>query len=118
MGRQPKKSYGKGYAAFLNTVLAISFQEYLDKYGTYKPGLLVVDSPILSLAEKREGDNRPISGGMKTSLFQYMVDHRMDRQSIIIENNIPEIDYNKEEVKLIPFTKTDEGRYGLLKTMP
>ena len=118
VGRQPKKSYGKGYAAFLNTVLAISFQEYLDKYGTYKPGLLVVDSPILSLAEKREGDNRPISGGMKTSLFQYMVDHRMDRQSIIIENNIPEIDYNKEEVKLIPFTKTDEGRYGLLKTMP
>ena len=36
----PKDTYGKGYRAFLNTVLAISLMEYLTDKGKYAPCLL------------------------------------------------------------------------------
>lgn len=40
---------------------------------------------------------------------------REDEQIIIIENDIPDIDYEKYGVRCIHFTgKKDEGRYGLL----
>jgi hypothetical protein len=53
---------------------------------------------------------------MKASLFQYMLDHQENGQTIIIENEIPDLDYSK--ANLICFTKDKvEGRYGLLYGM-
>ena len=50
---------------------------------------------------------------MKNGLFQYFVDHRNDRQTIVLENEIPNIDY--EDANLIPFTRVEgKGRFGLL----
>ena len=51
---------------------------------------------------------------MKAGLFQYLIDHAEDRQTIIIENELPKgVDFTN--AKLIPFSKEDEGRYGLVK---
>ena len=47
-----KDSFGKGYRAFLNTIMSVALMEYLNEHGKYAPGLLIVDSPILSLKEK------------------------------------------------------------------
>ena len=108
----PKKSYGQGYRAFLNVVMAITIQEYLERHGTYSPKLLVIDSPILSLKER--ADDIKTSQSMKSSLFQYFVDNQGTRQTIIIENRIPE-SVNYDNVNLIRFTKDEnDGRYGLL----
>ena len=51
-----KLTFGKGYRAFLNTIVALTFMEYLSQHGTLSPGLLVIDSPILS--SKKEAMNK------------------------------------------------------------
>lgn len=104
-----KKKYGKGYRAFLNTTVALSFMKYLSEHGTYAPTLLIVDSPILSLKEK----DVDTSDSMKSSLFKYMVDNQEYGQTIIIENEIPDINYGT--AKITRFTHDEKsGRYGLL----
>lgn len=105
-----KASFGKGYRAFLNTIVAIIFMAYLSEHGKYSPNLLMIDSPILSLKEKVD-DEAPDS--MKAGLFQYMLDHQNHGQVIIIENEIPNLDY--EKARVIRFTKDiHNGRYGFL----
>lgn len=105
-----KDAFGKGYRAFLNTVLALTLMKYLVERGKYAPGILIVDSPILSLKER--GDEKT-PDTMKAALFQYLLDNQDFGQIIIIENNIPELDYSKANV--IAFTKDEtQGRYGFL----
>ncbi|MDD3034082.1 MAG: hypothetical protein PHT25_05755 [Bacteroidales bacterium] len=109
-----KKSQGKGFRAFLNTILAIAVQNCLDEFNLFKPQMLVVDSPILSLKEKEDhiGEEHT-SETMKSGLFKYLLQHQDTRQTIIIENDIPELDY--ETAHLIEFTKDEQrGRYGLI----
>ena len=105
-----KDAFGKGYRAFLNTVLALTLMKYLAERGKYAPGILVVDSPILSLKER--GDEKT-PDTMKTALFKYLLDNQNYGQVIIIENNVPKLDYSKANV--IAFTKDEaQGRYGFL----
>ena len=93
-----KKSQGKGFRAFLNTILAIAVQNCLAEYDKYQPGLLVVDSPILSLKEKEDhiGEEHT-SETMKTGLFNYLLSHQDTRQTIIIENELPNLDYSLQK---------------------
>ncbi|GHV06099.1 hypothetical protein FACS1894217_04140 [Clostridia bacterium] len=105
-----KDSFGKGYRAFLNTVLAIAMMEYLGEHGKFSPRLLIVDSPILSLKEKVSDE---ASDSMKAALFQYLIDHQEHGQIIIVENDIPRLGY--ETANVIRFTKdAGQGRYGFL----
>lgn len=68
-----------------------------------------MDSPILTL--KEEERNQDSSDSMKKQLMKSLIDYADARQIIIIENDIPEIDYSK--VNLIEFTKNNnKGRYG------
>lgn len=109
-----KKSQGKGFRAFLNTILAIAVQNCLEEYSKYQPGLLVVDSPILSLKEKEDhiGEEHT-SETMKTGLFKYLLSHQDERQTIVIENEIPKLDYSSAHLE--EFTKDENrGRYGLI----
>ncbi len=107
---KPKDTFGKGYRAFLNTILAIALMEYLLERGKYAPGLLIVDSPILSLKER--GDEKA-PDTMKAALFQYLLDNQQSKQVIVIENDLPALDYSKANI--IAFTKDEtQGRYGFL----
>ncbi|TYS69709.1 hypothetical protein FZC76_05585 [Sutcliffiella horikoshii] len=107
---QDKFTFGKGYRAFLNTVVALTFMEYLAQHGVFSAGLLVIDSPILSLKEK---GSEQASHSMKKSLFKYLLENQNNGQVIIIENEIPQLDYSN--ANLIHFTKdVNNGRYGLL----
>lgn len=110
-----KAAQGKGIKAFINAVMALTVQETLEEYNCHKIGLLVLDSPIMSLKEKKreipESEVAPMT--MKEALFSYLVETRNVRQTIILENDIPDIDYL--DSNLIQFTKDENnGRYGLL----
>ncbi len=106
-----KYRFGKGYRAFLNTTVTVALLQYLSQNGAYSPTFLLLDSPILSLKEAK--DEEKISSSMKSSLFRYLVDNQEYGQTIIIENEIPDIDYGNANI--IRFThKENEGRYGLL----
>ena len=111
VNEKEKSAFGKGYRAFLNTSLALALLAYLKEHGKYTPGLLIIDSPILTLKERVDD---VASDSMKAGLFQYMLDNQGNGQVIIIENDIPEIDY-KGKANIIRFTKDEtQGRYGFL----
>lgn len=82
-----KKSEGKGYRGFLNSIFAFVLMKYLDESGKHAPRMLIPDSPILSLKEsKQEG----VAEGMKSSMLSYMLDQCGNCQVIIVENEIPD----------------------------
>lgn len=105
-----KGANGKGYSAFLNSVVAISLSHYMNKHARYAPHFLLIDSPILSLKEAHE--IKP-TDTMSAALFKNIVSTPLVGQTIIIENEIPNIDYST--ANLIPFTKQSHSkRYGFL----
>ncbi len=79
------------------------------------PHLLVMDSPILSLKEREEDVGTEVtSDSMRGGLFKYMIDHEENRQTIILENEIPPLDYST--ARIIHFTRKDgDGRFGLIE---
>jgi hypothetical protein len=110
-----KLSQGQGFRAFLNSVMALAVQEMLNEFNMHMPHLLVMDSPILSLKEREEDKGTEItSDSMRGGLFQYMIEHEKNRQTIILENEIPTLDYST--VNIIHFTrKVGDGRFGLIE---
>ena len=96
--------------------MLFTLMKFLEENGTYKPGMLILDSPILSLKEKIKVSEQATSG-MKESLFKYIIDNCGNNQIIIAENEIPTapmVDYSS--VNMIEFTLDDQnGRYGFLK---
>lgn len=107
---KPKKSEGKGYRAYLNSIYAFCLMKFIEANGVYPPRMLVLDSPSLSLTENPEV---LIDASMKAALFKYMLNNCGECQVIIAENEIPlGVDYGR--ANLIYFTMSDEGRYGFL----
>ena len=109
-----KENEGKGYRAFLNTIMLFNLMKQLDSNGKYGLHMLFLDSPILSLKEKEKvKDSELATPGMRESLFRYVLSHCGENQIIIVENELPaNVDYST--AKLIHFTKDDTGRYGFL----
>ena len=118
-GYAKEDSHGKGYWAFINTVVGLTFRQYLQEYAVHKPGLFVVDTPLLGLDQGID-DSAPTS--MRTALFQYFIDNQSEGQIIVVENtkDLPELDYESNGAKVIEFTqdkyesKYKESRYGFL----
>lgn len=105
-----KEKYGKGYRAFINTVLVVAVHKYLKTHGSYYPNILILDSPILSLSEKEDVIEPEKK---KVALFNYLMSQMFNEQTIILENDIPKMDYSN--ANMIEFTKDEtRGRYGLL----
>ena len=112
-----KKDEGKGYRAFINTIMLLNLMKFLEHKAVYAPRMLILDSPILSLKEKKHNisNNEKISLGMRERLFEYIVNNCGNNQIIIAENEIPNnVDYST--ANLIEFTlDNNKGRYGFLK---
>lgn len=105
-----KSSNGKGYNAFFNSVVAIVLSRYMKSKAKYSPNFLVLDSPILSLKEK---EAKKPSETMRNILFENIVDNQKGIQTIVVENEIPDIEY--KDANIIHFTKEkNDGRYGFL----
>lgn len=105
---------GQGYCSFLNSIVAVVFRSYMEKYATYNPGFVILDTPLLGL-DQGISDTAPES--MRTALFNFFINHQNDGQIIILENirHIPKLDYEKSGANVITFTKgLEPGRYGFL----
>lgn len=118
-GLKKEVSHGKGYWAFINTVLGLSFRQYLHESAVYKPDLFVVDTPLLGLDQ---GVENSAPSSMRTALFQYFMNHQSEGQIIVVENtkDLPDLDYEKSGASVIEFTQDkynsrfSESRYGFL----
>ncbi len=113
-GGKKSTNHGKGFCAFLNTVVALMFRRYFANNAKYNPGILMIDTPILGLDQ---GIDNAAPESMRTSLFNYFINHQDEGQLIIVENleHIPHLDYENAGATMITFTKGKmEGRYGFL----
>ncbi|MBP5441396.1 MAG: AAA family ATPase [Fibrobacter sp.] len=105
-----KRTNGKGFRAFFNSVMALSFVDFLADSAKFKPNFVVLDSPILSLKEK---EGTEIKESLKSGLFGLFIEKSSKMQIIIVENEIPSINY--QNANIIEFTKNkNNGRYGFL----
>ena len=113
-----KADEGKGYRAFLNSIILFSLMKTLEDGCSYRPAMLILDSPILTLKEKIRPDELA-DPGMRASLFRYMIENCGDNQIIIAENEIPSaqvVDYSS--ARMIEFTlDKNSGVYGFLKSV-
>lgn len=98
VGRKQKKYQGKRYRAFLNTIRMNNLMKYLETKGKYAAHLLVLDSPVLSLMEKKYdiSEKEKPTARMRVSLIRYIMDNCGNNQIIVAENEFPEnVDYTK-----------------------
>ena len=110
-----KATQGKGFRGFLNSVMAIAVQEFLNEMNKYPLRFMMIDSPILALVEEAKESGEDNTIGMRSALFKYLIDHVNDGQRIIIENELP-TDVDMNTANCIEFTKTDVGRRGLIES--
>ena len=108
-GGTKRDDHGKGYCAFINTVMALMMRKYLVKHGTYTPGITIIDSPLHGMFQGVK-DDAPES--LKTGIFSYFGGLASEGQLIIAENveHVPEIDYAKMGVKVVEFCKNVPGK--------
>lgn len=120
VGGRHKKNQGKGYRAFLNTLMLFNVMKYLEEKGKYASHLLVLDSPILSLKEKKHNiaEKEKVTAGMRESLMQHVIDTCGNNQVIIAENELPEnVDYSKANQILFSMEDGEGLRYGFLRSV-
>lgn len=106
--------HGKGYCAFINSVVTLMFRRYLVEHGVYTPGITIIDSPLHGMFQGVE-DDAPES--MKTGLFRYFGKLAEEGQLIIAENNehVPDLDYDGMGIRVEEFSKLDPNkRHGFL----
>lgn len=106
--------HGKGYCAYINTVVALMFRRFLAEKAAYTPGITIIDSPLHGMFQGLE-DDAPES--IKSGLFRYFSQLTSEGQLIIAENveHVPDLDYEGMGVRLIEFYKHDPGkRHGFL----
>lgn len=110
-----KSNNGKGYKAYFNSITTIALIKHLFEKGFYKPPILILDSPLLSLKlASEEKETQSIKQSIKNGLLEILMNLPTQLQTIVIENEIPEIDY--KSTNIIRFTKNKKiGRYGFLR---
>ena len=112
----PKKAtnHGQGHRAFLNTVVALMFQEVFSRIRKIQTRVAYYFLPLLGL-DKGVDDRAPES--MRTALFKYFMNHQTEGQMIVVEilEHIPDLDYEQSGFNVITFTKSQyNGCFGLL----
>lgn len=105
-------NHGKGYRAFLNTVVNLTFREYMYENAVFPSWLDIVDTPFLGLDE---GDTAHLPEHLKTGLLDYLTSHQKEGQVILIENtsDMPQTPLDREKVNIIEFEDNSE-RTGFL----
>nr|WP_302427072.1 AAA family ATPase [Limosilactobacillus mucosae] len=111
-GIQKSDNHGKGYRAFLNTVVNLAFREYMFENAAYFPWLDIIDTPFLGLDEV--GNSR-LPDHLKTGLLSYLASHQEEGQVILVENDkdMPQKSLDKEKVNIIGF-ENNSKRTGFL----
>ena len=116
VNQKQKENEGKGYRAFLNTIMLFNLLKYLETSGKYSLHMLFLDSPILPLKDKEDSDAEEyIPPKMREALFEYIIRNCGENQIIIAENELPP-NLDTANIHLIEFTRDENnGRYGFFK---
>ena len=95
-GKQ-RTSYGKGLRAITQAAFSIGLLEFCRDNETPHPGIVMLDSPLLSYREP-DGDADDLSGtDVNSHFYSYLAAMKSDRQVIIIENTDPPPNIQKSQ---------------------
>ena len=128
IGYKAKRSHGKGYRAFFNTIMVLALRRYIYEHAIHKPSIVVLDTPTLGLEHQKSGADLVTShdknGRPKTGLLRNLYDHMVDTgeygQLIILNNTdvTPTTRYNREDSTELVFGEHEEAnRPGLLNDL-
>ena len=114
-GESKGNSHGKGYRAYLNTVMIMMLRKYMSANAKFDPHIFIIDTPLHGFDE---GIDERMPDSMRAGLYRYFVNHQDEGQLIIIENldHIPTLDYEKHGAVVETFGKglIPGIRYGFL----
>ncbi|MEA3004450.1 MAG: hypothetical protein QOH81_3238 [Sphingomonadales bacterium] len=84
-----RTSYGKGLRAITQSAFTVALMEYCRQYDTPHPGVVVLDSPLLSYREP-EGASDDLRGtDLNDHFYEYLAALGANRQAIVVENTDP-----------------------------
>lgn len=112
MGENSRTSWGKGYRAFVMSAMTIALMRYCFNNSRLHPGFVVLDSPLVSLKERKLGnDNEWVSDYMERKMIENIYTEDCLHQVIIFENKELkyELDFNYVE-----FAHEGDDRKGFI----
>lgn len=114
---KPRKTYGKGYRAFIHAAFTIGLMQYCLTRKLPHPGFVVLDSPLVTLEEPiADTSGETIDSDMVQSFYRNLSSPLLDPahgQIIILENELPPQE-DGMRIRFHHFTKQPKiGRYGL-----
>jgi hypothetical protein len=118
-----RRGNGKGVRALMNSVFKISVLLYCRRHNLPHPGLIALDSPLLSYRDpitSRHGqlssdEQDVVQSGLNKNFYRYLVSLSDTIQFIIMENEPPPIDLGPNSMITTFVGKEGEGgRHGLL----
>ena len=125
IGHRAKRSHGKGYRAFFNTIVVLALRRYIHEHAIHQPSIVVLDTPTLGLEHQKSGAGLVTShdehGRPKTGLLRNLYDHMVDTgqygQLIILNNTdaTPTTHFDGEDTTELVFGAHEAAdRHGLL----
>lgn len=111
---KPRTSFGKGLRAVTQSAFTIALREYCLKLGRGHPGIVVLDSPLLSYKEPDGPEDDLSQTNLNEKFYDYLGGLTSSSQTIIIENTDPPNGY-KSDRRFQHFNgRGGVGRFGLL----
>ncbi|KGL40496.1 hypothetical protein HCA64_01310 [Listeria booriae] len=104
-------SYGKGFRSIIACIFYATLILFCEEKNLPFSPTLVLDSPINAFRDTKEGER--LLNSIKNKFFKFLYENFKNKQVIIFENDtISEEDELYKKVNVIPFTKSNTGRYG------
>lgn len=118
-----RRGNGKGVRALMNAAFKIGVMVYCRERGLPHPGIVALDSPLLSYrdphtskhGELSDDEHAVIRTGLNEHFYRYLLDYPRSAQFVIVENDVPPFDLGSD-AKITRFVgpQGQGGRRGLL----
>ncbi|MFK4260031.1 hypothetical protein [Agrobacterium tumefaciens] len=105
--------HAETHRAITQSAFTISLLQYCADNDLAHPGIVVLDSPLLSYREPDGADDDLSETNLNGNFYRYLLSLQSDRQAIIVENMDPPSDVELGD-RVIHFSgMVDEDRFGL-----
>jgi hypothetical protein len=119
IGDHARAGHGKGMRAVLHSAFAVSLADYCLHHGHHHPGLVVLDSPLVTY--RQPGIRRTSDPELPDSVIDYFyrdLFQRFTGQAIVVENSDPPVDI-AQQAQVYMFSRDPrEHRFGFFPVRP
>lgn len=106
-----RSGWGKGYRAFIMAAMVVGLMRYCCNNDRLHPGFVIIDSPLVSLKERKKVADKWIDDYMEKKMIEDILTQDFSRQVIIFENKDLKYNFN---YNYIEFSHEGDGRKGFI----